>query len=61
MASVAPVEAQQFTENMGFGDSYIDTGNAVSLLGPPYTTYYPTGRFSGGTNVLDTMSSLLGI
>lgn len=55
------VNAGQFTRNVGFGDSYVDTGIIVGLLGPPYTTFYPTGRFSGGTNFFDTMSSLLGI
>jgi outer membrane lipase/esterase len=59
LSGVAPAGAQQFTKNVGFGDSYVDTGTIVSLLGPPYTTYYPTGRFSGGTNFLDTMSTLL--
>jgi outer membrane lipase/esterase len=61
LATAEPANAQQFTKNVGFGDSYVDTGTIVGLLGPPYTTYYPTGRFSGGTNFLDTMSSLLNI
>lgn len=53
--------AQQFTQNVGFGDSYVDTGIIVGLLGAPFTSYYPTGRFSGGTNFFDTTSTLLGI
>lgn len=63
IAAMGRAEAQQaqFSRNVGFGDSYVDTGTIVGLLGPPYTTYYPTGRFSGGTNFFDTTSSLLGI
>ena len=50
-----------FTTIQAFGDSYADTGNLFKILGIPNPAAYPTGRFSGGTNFVDTTSSLLGI
>jgi outer membrane lipase/esterase len=50
-----------FTGIQAFGDSYADTGNLFKILGVPNPPQYPTGRFSGGTNFVDTTSALLGI
>jgi outer membrane lipase/esterase len=50
-----------FTTIQAFGDSYADTGNLFKILGVPNPPQYPTGRFSGGTNFVDTTSALLGI
>jgi outer membrane lipase/esterase len=50
-----------FTTIQAFGDSYADIGNAFRLAGVPNPAAYPTGRFSGGTNFIDTTSALLGI
>lgn len=50
-----------FTTIQAFGDSYADTGNLFKILGVPNPVQYPTGRFSGGTNFIDTTSALLGI
>jgi len=56
-----------FTGIQAFGDSYADTGNARTILTSvgqwvaPFPQLYPTGRFSGGTNFVDTTSALLGI
>jgi outer membrane autotransporter protein len=53
-----------FTTIQAFGDSYADTGNLIKVTGPIKIAgidIYPTGRFSGGTNFVDTTSSLLGI
>ena len=50
-----------FTRIQAFGDSYVDTGNLFRIIGTPNPVQYPTGRFSGGTNFVDTTSQLLGI
>jgi phospholipase/lecithinase/hemolysin/uncharacterized protein YhjY with autotransporter beta-barrel domain len=50
-----------FTTIQAFGDSYADNGNVFRIAGIPNPPQYPTGRFSGGTNFIDTTSALLGI
>jgi phospholipase/lecithinase/hemolysin/uncharacterized protein YhjY with autotransporter beta-barrel domain len=60
-ALATPASAQQIDRIVVFGDSYADTGNALRLAGidPLTTQVYTTGRFSGGTNYVDTLSNLL--
>src|SRR3546814_523240 len=55
----APASAQSVDRIVAFGDSYADDGNLFELIGidPPFV--YPTGRFSGGTNFVDPISTLL--
>jgi outer membrane autotransporter protein len=50
-----------FTTVQAFGDSYADNGNIFRLVGVPFPVEYPTGRFSGGTNFIDTTAELLGV
>jgi len=60
-AVAAPASAQQIDRIIVFGDSYADTGNALRLAGidPASTLVYTTGRFSGGSNYVDTLSNIL--
>ena len=53
--------AQQVSRIVAFGDSYADTGNAFALgyANPQALAVYPTGRFSGGSNYVDTLTNLL--
>ncbi|MFC7535893.1 autotransporter domain-containing protein [Sphingomonas sp. GCM10030256] len=61
--AAAPASAQRVDKIVSFGDSYADTGNAVALtpaaIRTQLQTLYPTGRFSGGTNYIDTLSQIL--
>jgi uncharacterized protein YhjY with autotransporter beta-barrel domain/phospholipase/lecithinase/hemolysin len=56
----APAAAQRVERIVAFGDSYADIGNVFKLTGTS-SNFYPTGRFSGGTNYIDTLSQLLGV
>jgi outer membrane lipase/esterase len=57
--SAAPASAQRIDRIVAFGDSYADDGNLFQLLGIPRPAVYANGRFSNGTNFVDTMSLLL--
>jgi len=63
LATIAtPGAAQRVDSITAFGDSYADTGNLFEILGfNPAPLVYPTGRFSGGTNYIDTLSQLLNV
>ncbi len=72
VAPFACANARQFSSIVAFGDSYADNGNILNIMattpgyaGTPTLAYlnsiYPTGTFSGGTNYVDTLSSLYGI
>ncbi len=58
----APASAQRVDNIVAFGDSYADTGNLFEIIGfNPAPLVYPTGRFSGGTNYIDSLSQLLDV
>ena len=59
LAAATPATAQRVGRIVAFGDSYADDGNLFQLTGTS-SIVYPTGRFSGGTNYIDTLGSLLG-
>jgi len=60
-ATAAPASAQQIDRIVAFGDSYADDGNQFELIGIPNPSVYSTGRFSGGTNYIDTLAQILGV
>jgi outer membrane lipase/esterase len=59
--TTAPASAQRVDRIVAFGDSYADDGNLFELLGIPRPAVYPNGRFSNGTNFVDTMSQILAV
>jgi len=63
VAFASPAAAQRIDRIVAFGDSYADDGNFFQLVGinPATTQVYTTGRFSGGTNYIDTLGSILGV
>lgn len=65
LAAASPASAQRIDRIVTFGDSYADDGNVFQLLGVDPRTgtggVYTTGRFSGGTNYIDTLAFLLNV
>ena len=61
--AASPAGAQQIDRIVSLGDSYSDQGNAFALgyANPNVLLIYPTGRFSGGTNYIDTLSETLDV
>jgi outer membrane lipase/esterase len=57
----APATAQTIDRIVAFGDSYADDGNLFELLGIPRPAVYANGRFSNGTNFVDTLSQILAV
>ncbi len=60
LTCAAPAAAQRIDRIVAFGDSFADDGNFFQLVGinPISTSVYTTGRFSGGTNYIDTLGQL---
>jgi len=59
-----PASAQRVDRIIAFGDSLADDGNLFQILPaiPPQAAQtYSTGRFTGGTNYIDTLSDLLNV
>jgi len=55
----APAAEPRIERIVAFGDSYADDGNIFELFGSRPPAIYPRGRFSDGTNFVDTMGELL--
>jgi uncharacterized protein YhjY with autotransporter beta-barrel domain/phospholipase/lecithinase/hemolysin len=53
-----PAQAQRIDRIVAFGDSYADDGNLFQIIGIAPPAPYSTGRFSGGTNYIDTLGQL---
>lgn len=61
-ATATPASAQRVDSITAFGDSFADDGNLFEIIGGnPAPQVYPTGRFSGGTNYVDTLAQILGV
>jgi phospholipase/lecithinase/hemolysin len=58
-ACAAPAPPSKVERIVAFGDSYADNGNMFRLAGATPPPLYPKGRFSNGTNFVDTMGSIL--
>ena len=57
----SPAAAQRVDRIVAFGDSYADQDNALQLglITPATLPLYSTGRFSGGSNYIDTLAQML--
>src|SRR5215208_8291345 len=62
-ATPNPAAAQRVDRITAFGDSYADSDNALQLglIPPAFLPLYPTGRFTGGTNYVDTLGDIYGV
>jgi len=58
LSFAAPAAAQRIDNIVAFGDSYADDGNLFQIIGIVPPAPYSTGRFSGGTNYIDTLGQL---
>jgi outer membrane lipase/esterase len=58
LSVATPAQAQRIDNIVAFGDSYADDGNLFQLIGIAPPLPYSTGRFSGGTNYIDTLGQL---
>ncbi|MFL6724353.1 MAG: autotransporter domain-containing protein [Sphingomicrobium sp.] len=62
LSFAAPAQAQRIDRIVAFGDSYADDDNFFRLVGlVPFPQPYSTGRFSGGTNYIDTLGTILDV
>jgi phospholipase/lecithinase/hemolysin/uncharacterized protein YhjY with autotransporter beta-barrel domain len=61
--AAVPAAAQRVDRIVAFGDSYADDNNALQLglIPPQFQPLYPTGRFTGGSNYVDSLSELLDV
>jgi uncharacterized protein YhjY with autotransporter beta-barrel domain len=57
----APAHAQRVDQIVAFGDSYADDSNLFQILGITPPQPYSTGRFSGGSNYVDTLGQILDV
>lgn len=58
LSVATPAQAQRIDNIVAFGDSYADDGNLFQFIGIAPPLPYSTGRFSGGTNYIDTLGQL---
>jgi uncharacterized protein YhjY with autotransporter beta-barrel domain/phospholipase/lecithinase/hemolysin len=59
--AVLQAQAGPIQRVIALGDSYIDDGNVFELTGTPRPPIYPLGRFSNGTNLVDTIARELSV